>query len=119
MNKLPTIDHPIFSINVPSLKKEYKFRPFLVKEEKILLMAKESKSETDIFVAIKQIVQNCCLDKKLVVDKLSIFDLEYIFLKLRSISIDNIVKITFKDFEDSKIYDFEVDIEEIKVVFSE
>lgn len=119
MTKLPVVQHPIFNINVPSLKKEYKFRPFLVKEEKLLLMAKESQSETDIFTAIKQIVQNCSLDPKLDVDKLAIFDLEYIFLRLRSISVDNIVKINFKDFEDAKVYEFDVNIDEISVIFPE
>jgi hypothetical protein len=117
MTKLPVIQHPIFNINVPSLKKEYKFRPFLVKEEKLLLMAKESQSETDIFTVIKQIVQNCSLDPKLDVNKLTIFDLEYIFLRLRSVSVDNIVKINFKDFEDSKVYEFDVNIDEISVKF--
>lgn len=117
MTKLPVIQHPIFNINVPSLKKEYKFRPFLVKEEKLLLMAKESQSETDIFTVIKQIAQNCSLDPKLDVNKLTIFDLEYIFLRLRSISVDNIVKINFKDFEDSKVYEFDVNIDEISVKF--
>ncbi len=117
MTKLPVIQHPIFNINIPSLKKEYKFRPFLVKEEKLLLMAKESQSETDIFTVIKQIAQNCSLDPKLDVNKLTIFDLEYIFLRLRSISVDNIVKINFKDFEDSKVYEFDVNIDEISVKF--
>ena len=117
MTKLPVIQHPIFNINVSSLKKEYKFRPFLVKEEKLLLMAKESQSETDIFTVIKQIVQNCSLDPKLEVNKLTIFDLEYIFLRLRSVSVDNIVKINFKDFEDSKVYEFDVNIDEISVKF--
>ena len=117
MTKLPVIQHPIFNINVPSLKKEYKFRPFLVKEEKLLLMAKESQSETDIFTVIKQIVHNCSLDPKLDVNKLTIFDLEYIFLRLRSVSVDNIVKINFKDFEDSKVYEFDVNIDEISIKF--
>jgi len=119
MSKLPVIQHPIFNIKVPSLKKEYKFRPFLVKEEKLLLIAKESKSDADIFTAIKQIVQNCSLDKKLDINKLAIFDLEYLFLRLRGISIDNTVKITFKDYEDSKIYEFDVNLEEIDVIFPE
>lgn len=119
MTKLPIIQHPIFNIKVPSLNKEHKFRPFLVKEEKLLLIAKESKSDIDIFTSIKQIVQNCSLDKKLDINKLSIFDLEYLFLKLRGVSIDNNVKITFKDYEDSKIYEFDVNIEEISVIFPE
>lgn len=117
MTTLPKIDYPILNIKIPSTKKEFMFRPFLVKEEKILLMAKESANDADIFVAIKQIVQNCCLDKKFDVDNLPIFDLEYIFLKLRSFSIDSIIKIAYRDSEDQKIYDFEINLEEIKVVF--
>lgn len=115
MSSLPKIDYPILNIKVPSMKKEFMFRPFLVKEEKLLLMAKESGNDSDIFVAIKQVVQNCCLDKKFEVDSIPIFDLEYIFIKLRSFSIDNMVKISYRDEEDKKIYDFEVDLEEIKV----
>lgn len=115
MSSLPKIDYPILNIKVPSLKKDFMFRPFLVKEEKLLLMAKESGNDTDIFVAIKQVVQNCCLDKKFDVDSVPIFDLEYIFLKLRSFSIDNNVKITFKDDEDGKVYEFDVDLEDVKV----
>lgn len=115
MNSLPKIDYPILNIKIPSLKKDFMFRPFLVKEEKLLLMAKESGKDIDIFVAIKQVVQNCCLDKKFDVDSLAIFDLEYIFIKLRSFSIDNNVKIAYKDEEDGKVYEFEVNLEEIKV----
>jgi len=113
---LPKISHPTYNISIPSLNKNYKFRPFLVKEEKILLMAKESDKDADIFSAIKQIVNVCCLDD-LNVDKLAIFDLEYIFLKLRSFSIENIVKVSYKDLEDNKNYDFSIDLNEIEVKF--
>ena len=61
---LPKIEHPIFKIKIPSTKKEVRFRPFLVKEEKILLIAKTSEQENDILLAIKQVVNNCCLDEK-------------------------------------------------------
>lgn len=115
MNKLPKIDYPILNIKVPSLKKDFSFRPFLVKEEKLLFMAKESNNEADIFTVLKQIVQNCSLDKKFDVDSIAIFDLEYIFLKLRSFSVDTIVKISYRDNEDKKVYDFEVNLEEIEV----
>lgn len=115
---LPKISHPTYNILIPSLNKNYKFRPFLVKEEKILLMAKESDKEADIFSAIKQIVNVCSLDD-LNVDKLAIFDLEYIFLKLRSFSIENIVKVSYKDLEDDKNYDFSIDLNEIEVKFPE
>lgn len=111
---LPKIEYPIHNITIPSLKKKYKFRPFLVKEEKILLMAKESKSPQDILVAIKQVINNCCLDN-LDLDNIALFDLEYLFLKLRAISVDNIVNISYRDKEDNKIYDFEVDLNEIEI----
>ena len=87
-----------------------------MKEEKILLMAKESDKEADIFSAIKQIVDVCSLED-LNVDKLAIFDLEYLFLKLRSFSIENVVKVSYKDIEDEKNYDFSIDLNEIEVKF--
>jgi hypothetical protein len=114
---LPTIDHPILNIEVPSLKKKFRFRPFLVKEEKVLLMAKESKDDADIFTAVKQVVENCSLDNKLKIDKLALFDLEYLFLKIRASSVDNKINVGYRDNEDNKIYNFEVDLNEIKVVF--
>lgn len=117
MPSLPKIDCPILKIKVPSTKKEYMFRPFLVKEEKILFMAKESKSDSDILTAIKQIVQNCCLDKKFDADTIAIFDLEYLFLKLRAFSVDSVTKISIKDFEDQKTYDFDIDLEKIDVFY--
>lgn len=116
---LPKIDHPIFKIKVPSLKKDHSFRPFLVKEEKVLLMAKESQNNSDIFSAIKQVVVNCSLDKNLDIDKLAIFDLEYIFLKIRAFSVDNIVKISYRDNEDNKIYNFDIDLNQIEIKYPE
>lgn len=119
MSSLPKIDQPIYTIKVPSLNKNVKFRPFLVKEEKLLLMSKESDNESDILSAIKQIVNNCCLDKGFNVDKIALFDLEYIFLKLRSFSVNNLVKVSYKDYEDEKVYDFEIDLNTIEVLFPE
>ena len=110
MSNLPKIDYPVYKIKVPSQKKESQFRPFLVKEEKLLLMAKESDNTSDILSAIKQIINNCSIDSKFDVNKLALFDLEYVFLKLRSISVDNIVKVSYKDNEDEKVYDFEIDL---------
>lgn len=117
MSSLPKIDYPILNIKMPSSNKQYTFRPFLVKEEKILLMAKESKNDADILTAVKQIVQNCSLDKKFDIDSLAIFELEYLFLKLRAFSIDSIINIAYKDNEDDKIYEFEIDLEKIEVIF--
>lgn len=119
MSGLPKIDYPIHKIKIPSLKKDYPFRPFLVKEEKLLLMAKESENASDILSAIKQIINNCCLDSKLDINKLAIFDLEYIFLKLRAISVDNNVKVTYKDNEDQKLYDFDINLHKIEIKYPE
>ena len=113
---LPKIDYPLHNIKVPSLNKVFKFRPFLVREEKILLMAKESENEADILSAIKQIVNNCSSDKGFDVSKIAVFDLEYIFLKLRAVSVDNIVKLTYKDYEDEKDYTFNIDLNDVKIV---
>jgi len=116
---LPKIDQPIYSIDIPSLKKSFQFRPFLVKEEKLILMAKEGQTETEILSVIKQIVNNCSLDPKLDVNKLAIFDLEYIFLRLRAFSVDSSVKVSYKDAEDEKIYDFVVNLDDVKMVYPE
>lgn len=112
---LPKIDHPTFFVEIPSTKKKVSFRPFLVKEEKLLLMAKTSEQESDIFVAIKQIINNCAIDKDFDVNKLSIFDMEYVFIKLRASSVSDTVEVSYKDFEDEKTYEFEVDLNKVKV----
>lgn len=117
MSNLPKIDYPLYKIKVPSLKKEYMFRPFLVKEEKLLLMAKESDNPADVLSAIKQIINNCSTDPKFEVNKLALFDIEYMFLKLRAISVDNKVKVSFKDKEDEKVYDFDVNLDDVEIKF--
>lgn len=114
---LPKVKHSIYEFKVPSTSKKYSFRQFLVREEKILLMAKSSEDSADIFRAMKQIVNNCCMDDSFDVDKLAIFDLEYLFLKLRSISVSNIVKVSYRDNDDEKVYDFEIDLDKIEVEF--
>ena len=116
---LPKISYPTYTIKVPSTKKNVKFRPFLVKEEKLLLMAKESENNSDILLSIKQIVNNCCLDENFDNEKMTIFDLEYIFIKLRAFSVDNIVKVSYKDEEDGQNYEFEVDLNAVEVEFPE
>ena len=112
---LPKIMYPQFDILIPSTGKKMKFRQFFVKEEKILLVAKSSEDDNDILTAIKQVVNNCSLDDAFDIDKVSVFDLEYLFLKIRAISVSNVIKLSFKDFEDEKIYDFEVDLNQVEV----
>ena len=113
---LPKIDKPLFSIMIPSLGKECLFRPFVVREEKILLTAQQSGQEKDIITAIKQVINNCIQDETVNISNLALFDLEYIFIKLRARSVNNVVKLSYRDREDDKVYDFEVDLDEVEML---
>jgi hypothetical protein len=112
---LPKIDAPLFTLKMPSTNKTLSCRPFLVKEEKILLMAQQSGEEREIIFAIKQILTNCIQDKSFDADKLTTFDLEYMFLQLRARSVDNKAKLSYRDLEDDKVYDFEIDLDDVKL----
>lgn len=116
---LPKLDKPTFEMTIPSQKKTVRFRPFLVKEEKILLVAQQGETEKDIIYAIKQVLTNCILDTSFNVDKLTTFDLEYMFLKLRAKSVNNIIEVSYRDVEDDKVYDFEIDLDTIEVKYPE
>lgn len=113
---LPKIDKPLFDLNVPSMNKAFKFRPFTVKEEKILLMAQQSGDDKDIILAIKQVINNCCQDPIFDVDDLATFDLEYMFLKLRAKSVNNIIEVSYRDNEDDELYDFRIDLDEVEMI---
>ncbi len=102
-------------MTIPSQDKVVKFRPFLVKEEKILLIAQQSDSDKDIILAIKQILNNCILDSDFDVDSLATFDLEYMFLKLRARSVNNVIEVSYRDMEDDKVYTFEIDLDEVEI----
>jgi hypothetical protein len=115
---LPKIQYPTTTITFPDKTKSV-FRPMLVREEKLLLMAKESATETDILMAIRQVVNNCSLDPKFDVDTLPLFALEYAFLKLRAFSISDVVRVSYKDDNDNKIYDFDINLEKVTVKYPE
>jgi hypothetical protein len=115
---LPKIDQPLFDMIIPSTGKKVTFRPFLVKEEKILLIAQQSNNDGDIVRAIKQILRNCVQDD-LDIDSLAIFDLEYAFLKLRARSVNNVVKLTYRDTEDEQVYNFELNLDEVEIKMPE
>lgn len=114
---LPKIDVPTFELTQPSTKEKLTYRPFRVKEEKILLIAKESGNKDEIFNAVKQVVNNCIINEKFNVDKIPIFDLEYIFIKLRSSSIGNVCKFTVTDSSDNIEYTLEVDLNDVEITF--
>lgn len=113
---LPKIDKPLFDLNVPSMNKTFKFRPFTVKEEKILLIGQQSGDDKDIILAIKQVINNCCQDPMFDVDDLATFDLEYMFLKLRAKSVNNIIEVSYRDNEDDELYEFQIDLDAVEMI---
>jgi uncharacterized lipoprotein YehR (DUF1307 family) len=116
---LPKLIYPTFELTIPSTKEKCKFRPFLVKEEKLLLMAKQSAEQNDIVNAIAQVITNCDVESKLDPEKLASFDIEYLFLRLRAKSVNNIIDLTYTDYEDEQTYKFQVDAEDIQIVYNE
>ena len=116
---LPTINTPTYELEVPSTKEKITYRPFLVKEEKILLTAMETGGEQDMVLALKQIVNNCLLSE-IDIDHLATFDLEYIFLNLRSKSVGEVatINITCPDDEETQV-PVEIPLDEVEVTFPE
>ncbi len=110
------IKHPTFETELPSNGKQITYRPFLVKEEKILLLAKESKEVRDIYNAVRQVVTNCVITKGFSVDKISTFDMEYLFLRIFSKSVTNSLKIAYLDMNDNKEYQFTVDLDKVEII---
>jgi hypothetical protein len=111
---LPKIQSPTFRLKLASDGTEVKYRGFLVKEEKMLLVAKESDEKKDLIDAFKQIVSNCVVGD-INVDSLPLFDLEYLFLMIRSKSQQNIAKVKFRDEEDAKEYDAIFNFDKVEV----
>lgn len=116
---LPKIDVPIYETKIPSTGIAAKFRPITTKEEKLLLMAKEGGETSDVLSAVKQIVNNCLLEPKGVIDELALFDLEFLYIRIRAVSISNKLKLSFRDNDDEVTRDFTIDLEKIEVSFPE
>ena len=114
---LPVLKHPTFELTVPSNKQKIKYRPFLVKEEKILLLAQSSENVKDMIDAIKQIINNCIIEGDVNVDKLPSFDIEYIFLQLRISSVDDKTELSFTDPDTNKQEKVKVDLSAVQVQF--
>lgn len=113
--QLPKIDFPTFQIKLISIDKPVRFRPFTVKEEKILLMAEEGKDNWEILSAIRQVINNCCISD-IDIDSLPLFDVEYFFLQLRAKSVNNVSVLKYKDNSDNIIREFEVNLDDIKPI---
>ena len=113
---LPKINTPTFELVLPSNGKKIKYRPFLVREEKILVMAMESDDMKQITSAIIDILNNCILTKTIKIEKLSTFDIEYLFLNVRSKSVGETVEVNVTCPDDGETQvQMEIDIDSIKV----
>lgn len=112
---LPKISYPVFNLNLPVSKKKITFRPMLVKEEKMLLLAKEGNSEVEIVDNVKAILQNC-INENIDFDDLPLVEAEFIFLNLRAKSINNIVPVTVTDPYDSSIrHKVDIDLDQVTI----
>ena len=116
---LPKINSPEYRLTIPSTDEEITYRPFLVKEEKLLLIAQETGTDTATYDAIKQIITGCC-SGNLNLEKMPLFDMEYIFLNIRAKSVGEIadLKITCPDDKKTQV-DIEVDLTKVQVEMDE
>ena len=99
---LPKIVTPTYELVLPSSNRKIKFRPFLVKEEKILILAMESQDTKQIANAVKNVITHCILTKGIKVDKLSTFDIEYLFLNIRGKSVGEDIEVMVTCPDDGK-----------------
>jgi hypothetical protein len=116
---LPKINTPTYELEVPSTNEKIKYRPFLVKEEKILLIALESNENNQIIQAVKEIVAMCTFDK-IDLGNMPMFDVEYIFLQIRSKSVGETSNLKLLCKDDGETYaDVKIDLGDIKVSVDE
>ncbi len=113
---LPKLNTPTYELTLPSSNRKVKYRPFLVKEEKILLIAMESEDEKEMQNAVKQILKNCILTRGISVDKLAVFDIEYLFLNIRGKSVGEDIKLNVvcPDDEVTEV-EVSVNVEDVKI----
>ena len=116
---LPTMDLPTFELEIPSTKKKIKYRPFLVKEEKVLLLALESEDDKNIRDAVFNLLKGC-IQSRIKLENLSTFDLEYIFLNIRAVSVGEVVEmnITCQDDNETQVK-YNLNLTDVGVIFPE
>ena len=114
---LPKISTPTYELEIPSTKKKIRYRPFLVKEEKILIIAMESQSDTETANAVKDVLSTCILTKDVKVDTLSTFDIEYLFLNIRGKSVGEDVEVLVTCPDDNKTkVPVRINLDDIKII---
>lgn len=113
---LPTISTPTYELVLPSSNRKIKYRPFLVKEEKILILAMESQDPKQIARAVKDVISKCILSKGIKVERLSTFDIEYLFLNIRGKSVGEQIEVMVTCPDDKKTQvPMSINIDSIKV----
>lgn len=112
---LPKVVLPTYELELPSNGKKIKYRPFVVKEEKLLLLALETNDEKEIEKAVKTLLKGCIISR-VKVEELPVFDLEYIFLNIRSVSVGSVVemKVVCKDDNTTQVA-YNLDLTEVQV----
>ncbi len=112
---LPKLTTPTYELEIPSTDEKVKYRPFVVKEEKILMMALETKNESDIVQAVKDIVSSCTFNK-VNLEAMPMFDVEYVFLNIRAKSVGEVSSFSVLCPDDGKTYaKCEVNLTDVKV----
>jgi|TARA_R110002050_G_scaffold296197_1_gene455874 hypothetical protein len=111
---LPKIETPILKFELPSTGETLRFRPFLVKEEKVLMLASEGKDINDMLQAAQQVVSNCCLED-INVEELTIFDLQMLFINLKSKSVGQEQDFTLSCGECKQNINYTLDLDSVKV----
>jgi len=117
---LPKVSTPTYELEIPSIKKTIKYRPFLVKEEKILIIAMESEDPKQITEAVKDVISNCILTRGIKIDNLATFDIEYIFLNIRGKSVGETAEVLITCPDDGQTQvPVTINLDDIKVEVSD
>lgn len=116
---LPILNTPEFETTIPSTNQKINFRPFLVKEEKILFMALQGNDPSEMSTAVQRVLQSCILTPDVDVSSFATFDLEYLFLKLRAKSVGEVIdlKLRHREGDCNYIHEHQLNIDEIQVTF--
>ena len=116
---IPKLETPVHNLILPSSGEQIKFRPFLVKEQKLLILAEESKNQDELYDTLKTIIDNCTFNK-LPIKSLPMFDIEYLFLKVRAKSVGSKinVNVTCADDNETKVQT-EVDLDDVEIQMDE
>ena len=116
---LPKLETPVYSLTLPSSGEQIKFRPFLVKEQKLLILVNQDENKNELFDTLKAIVSGCTFDK-LNIESLPMFDIEYLFLKIRAKSVGSKINVNLICPDDEETQTpVDIDIDEVEVQIDE